>query len=710
MLRKFLATIIFIVSLEASAEKEKFQVLANDVNAKNNIMVAIGDVVIFSPTYYITAQKVIYDKNKETLELFDDVVIVKDNNVQTKSDYAFLDLKTENSYQKPSMIFEEKNSIWINSKDSKKEDAIVNIDKSTLSSCDCDDPDWSIKSSNINYNLEQKWINAYNTRLYLNNIPIFYTPYFGFSTDNNRRTGLLRPTFGYSKSEGGFYSQPIFIAPSHNYDIELIPQFRFKRGTGLYGYLRYADSPDSMLKISTGYFKENKNYQEKYDLRNQQHYGFDLDYEKYNLFTNKSTNKNDGLFISINYLNDIEYRNLEDEKVRESSEKNIESKINYMFDTPDYFLGSYFRYYIDTQKDSNASTLQELPKLQVHTYTRPLIDRLMFSSDFKYTNYTRSEGINAEQYEWYIPFSYAFSLFDDYIKVILRQEFIFNKYNYSGDDSNLFNDGKYGESNSIVSIQSDIIKPYEDYLHTVNLNGTYTKTNNIVDKGDLYDNPTSSDDRLSHYPVAQSVDNIKLSINQSLYDKDNLKQIVNHKLSQSILYDEFDNAKLQNMENEILYNYILGTIDGEELSGRIKNKLVYNHQDKEFVESSSLFSLTYSNYEMKLGHYMSEDTPNSGKDDLESYQLDLKYKFNNRYSLGYSTSYNINEKLRSKQSLIFSIKDRCWTLDTKYEREVKATSTSDNAPVKQDIIYFQLFLKPIGGINQEYEVQKDENF
>ena len=39
---------------------------------------------------------------------------------------------------------------------------------------------------------------------------------------------------------------------------------------------------------------------------------------------------------------------LEDESYEEESERYIESKINYIFDTPNYFLGSYFRYYIDT--------------------------------------------------------------------------------------------------------------------------------------------------------------------------------------------------------------------------------------------------------------------------------------------------------------------------------------------------------------------------
>ncbi len=195
--------------------------------------------------------------------------------------------------------------------------------------------------SSADYDTEDKWINTYNARLYVKDVPVLYTPYLGFSTNTERRTGLLMPTIGYSSSEGGSYSQPIYIAPAKNYDIELIPQFRAKRGAGMYAYVRYADSIDSMLQVSGGYFGEKKEYQLENDLRNQEHYGIDIDYKRYNLFANKKDTK-DGLFISINYLNDVEYKTLEDDKYKDDTEQYVESKINYIYDTPDYFLGFIF--------------------------------------------------------------------------------------------------------------------------------------------------------------------------------------------------------------------------------------------------------------------------------------------------------------------------------------------------------------------------------
>lgn len=694
MLRKILATALLVVSLHA--ETEKFQVIANNLDTKNDIMVAVGDVVMFSKTYYITAQKVIYNKKDGTFELFDNVIILKDNNVQTKSNYAFLDANTDDLYLKPNLLLEDSSDIWINSKDSKKKNNLVTFEKSILSSCDCVDPDWSIKASSVDYDTEDQWVNTYNTALYIKDIPLFYTPYFGFSTNTTRRTGLLIPTAGYSSSEGFFYTQSLFVAPAANYDFEFIPQHRSTRGNGMYAYFRYADSPNSMLKIGTGYFKEKKEYQETNNLRNQEHYGLSVDYERYGLFSNNS-DTSDGLYVDINYLKDIEYRTLEKSN-DDNSDKNVESKINYFYNTPSYYIGSYFKYFIDTQKESNDTTLQELPTVQLHTYSRPLFfDKLLYATDLSYTNHTRDEGLNAEQYTLNIPISYSWSLFDDYINVILKHEVNVNQYKYSN-SSTKYDNGTYAESNTSIAINSNMIKPYEDYLHTVNLTASYNNTHEIETDGDLYQVTNSSSD-LSPFSVSKSSDSINLRINQSLYDRESLKQIINHKLSQSILYDEFNDPKFQNMENEIIYNYLLGSV---------KNKLVYNYEDDKLIESSSSFNLTYDNFYLRLGHYLSKDTPNSGKEELASYQVVTKYKISKDYSIGYSTNYNIEKGLRTSQALTLGIYDRCWNLDIKLEKEIEATSSTDNTPIEQNIIYFTLFLKPLGGIEQEYKVSKDD--
>lgn len=707
MLRKILATAILVASLHA--EVEKFQILANNLNTKDDIVIATGNVVAFSPTYYITAQKAIYDKKKGTFELFDDVVVLKNNNVQTKSDYSFIDLNTDDSYQKPSLYFEESNSIWISSKDSVKKNDVVHLKSSTLSSCDCVDPDWSIKFSSADYDTKDMWINLYNSRIYFKDIPILYSPFIGFSTDTRRRTGLLIPTVGYSSKEGAFYSQPIYIAPADNYDIELIPVYKTNRGVGMQSYFRYADSIDSMFQFSFGYFKDYKSYQEENGLLNQEHYGIGVNYVKNSLFSPNKFGYDDGLYVDINYLNDVEYQNIDKDFEENDESKKVESKINYVYSTPNYYLGSYFRYYIDTSKDSNSTTLQELPKLQAHSFARPLfLDRLLYSTDLKYTNHERDDGINAQQYEFNVPISYSFDFFDDYLKLVLKQEFSFNKYTYSNSDLD-FEDGTYVESKSTISLNTDLVKPYDNYIHTANLFTNFNHVDTIEKEGDLYDPLLKSSNSysvryknslLSSFPVSKAEDSIEFGINHSLYDKEDLKQIVNHKLNAVMKYDDYDQYRLQDIENEIKYNYILGSI---------RNKLIYNYQDKQIVESSSSFSLNYENFYLRLGHYLSKDTENSDREDLESYTLFSRYKLSDKYSLSYYTNYNLEEDIRTKHGISLNINESCWNLDLRYEREIEASSNVNKDYVSQDILYVQLFLKPLGGIKQQYTLRDEEN-
>ena len=258
MLKNNVASLLLISSLAtvnaAELKNEKFQLISENINTENNIVTATGNVIVFSPTYYLSASKIIYNKLEETFELFDNVLILKDNNIQTQSDYALINLKKDSYSQTPVLLFDKESNLWVNSKKSTKENTNIALDSSIISSCDCVDPAWSIKVSSATYDTENKWVHAYNPRLYFKDVPVFYSPYLGFPTDTTRRTGLLPPTIGYSGNEGLYYSQSLFIAPKANYDLEIIPQIRTQRGYGAYSYFRYADSPYSLLKLNAGFF------------------------------------------------------------------------------------------------------------------------------------------------------------------------------------------------------------------------------------------------------------------------------------------------------------------------------------------------------------------------------------------------------------------------------------------------------------------------
>ena len=709
-----LALASFLIQVNAQElNTEKLQLVAKDVDTKNNIITATGDVVAYSPTYYLSSDKMIYDKDKEILELFDNVLIIKDNKIQTQSNYAYVDMKNDIINQDPVFLMDNSSNIWSNSKEANKDKDLITLENSILSSCDCIDPIWSIRSSSSDYDTEAMWMNTYNPRLYIKNVPVFYLPYFGFPTDTTRRTGLLLPTMGYSSSEGFLYSQPIFIAPADNYDIELIPQIRTQRGYGSYANFRYADSPDSMLNLKTGYFKEFNNYRREEKLENSEHYGLDIDYERKNIFSTKKEHQ-DGVFTSVRYLNDIEYIILKEDDGNLGTDKKVESKVNYFYNTPEYYGGVYGKYYIDASKKSNANTLQELPQVQFHSYNKELfLENLIYSIDTKAQNFTRKEGLNAKIYDITVPISYTKNILDDYMYLGVENRTILTQYDYS---NSLYNNLRYEDGTLIQNrtsfiVGTDLIKPYSDYIHTVNLNASYDIPENLRKDGDLYnitvkENQPLKYNELSVFPTLQEQKTIKLSLNQSIYDKENLKQFINHKMSQSILYNSVDEPKFQDLDNYVKINHDYGSLSG---------KVVYNMDDNKVVEGSFDNSLSYEDLTFSAGYYYSKKTNNefNTRDDLESYRLSTSYKLAKDYSIKYYENYDLQEKTRNRQGIGLNIDDSCWNLDLLLEKEITprsryVESTRSYDSHEQTIVYAVLMLKPIGGIRQK-SIVKDSD-
>ena len=702
--------------IQANAQEldmEKLQLVAKDVDTKNNIITAVGDVVAYSPTYYLSSDKMVYDKDREILELFDNVLIIKDNKIQTQSNYAYVDMKNDIINQDPVFLMDNSSNIWSNSKEANKDKDLITLENSILSSCDCIDPIWSIRSSSSDYDTEAMWMNTYNPRLYIKNVPVFYLPYFGFPTDTTRRTGLLLPTMGYSSSEGFLYSQPIFIAPADNYDIELIPQIRTQRGYGSYANFRYADSPDSMLNLKTGYFKEFNNYRREEKLENSEHYGLDIDYERKNIFSTKKEHQ-DGVFTSVRYLNDIEYIILKEDDGNLGTDKKVESKVNYFYNTPEYYGGVYGKYYIDASKKSNANTLQELPQVQFHSYNKELfLENLIYSIDTKAQNFTRKEGLNAKIYDITVPISYTKNILDDYMYLGVENRTILTQYDYS---NSLYNNLRYEDGTLIQNrtsfiVGTDLLKPYSDYIHTLNLNASYDIPENLRKDGDLYnitvkENQPLKYDELSVFPTLQEQKTIKLSLNQSIYDKENLKQFINHKMSQSILYNSVDEPKFQDLDNYVKINHDYGSLSG---------KVVYNMDDNKVVEGSFDNSLSYEDLTFSAGYYYSKKTNNefNTRDDLESYRLSTSYKLAKDYSIKYYENYDLQQKTRNRQGIGLNIDDSCWNLDLLLEKEITprsryVESTRSYDSYEQTIVYAVLMLKPIGGIRQKYKLEDSD--
>ena len=105
--------------------------------------------------------------------------------------------------------------------------------------CEADVDDWYIKASEISLNDYTDSGTAKNARIEFKGIPILYTPWIGFSFNDQRKSGFLAPTIG-STSRSGFEALvPYYWNIAPNMDATLAARALSKRGVQLQGEFRY---------------------------------------------------------------------------------------------------------------------------------------------------------------------------------------------------------------------------------------------------------------------------------------------------------------------------------------------------------------------------------------------------------------------------------------------------------------------------------------
>ncbi len=116
---------------------------------------------------------------------------------------------------------------------------IYDLNDASYSTCPPEASSWYIKASHLNLDKNTGRGTARHTKLYIKNIPVFYTPWFNFPIDSRRKTGFLFPSIGTSNSSGAIFRAPFYWNIAPNYDATLTPVLMSKRGIQMTGLFRY---------------------------------------------------------------------------------------------------------------------------------------------------------------------------------------------------------------------------------------------------------------------------------------------------------------------------------------------------------------------------------------------------------------------------------------------------------------------------------------
>jgi len=694
--------------LAQEPEAQDVELLAQKVTKEGTIAHAVGNVVVYSPKYLITADEAFYDNESGDLEMFGNITMLEGVSYASRSGHTKLNLKTDHGVSDPLFFFDETANLWL-----KCDNAILSPEsyiaqKAIVSSCNTQDPDWKIAFSTGEYNKEEQWMHLYNPVFYAGDTPFLYLPYFSFSTDTTRRTGLLRPDMGFG-SEGLFYLQPIYFAPAVDWDVEITPQIRTSRGEGIHTTYRFVDSQYSSGQVMAGYFKEQSDYVEEKGLKHNEHYGFRMMYDRSALLSTQYSNLEDGLWFDINYLNDIDYYNTISNETK-SYDKLVVSRFNYYAKRDLDYVGVYSKYYIDTSKESNDDTLQELPTLHYHRFSNSfLMDNLLYSFDVKTKNYYRSEGVNAFQKEINAPITFYFSLFDDYLHGSVSENIYLSHASYSNDA----NEGNYGQRFSNFhefSLFTDVAKAYDTFFHTMKLGMDYVvpSFDNSDGTWDYKYSFLSQDNLLPTQNVKESV---TLSLKEFFYNS-NAEKKITHQMKQ-MYYTDYG-YKYGDLENDIKYHvnsnlYLGSTISySHEYSKLSRNQISINYTDELYTTS-----LRYTNqdetYRPNSIFVEDIDTLNSLNKNYDYVTLYAETRYIPLYNIFASVDYDINEEDLRSWRLGFKKRTKCWDYSLQY-RDVNTPKLTSNGPdsVNQKGVMLQFNFYPIGNVGYDFAVEKEQ--
>ncbi len=702
-MRKLILLLLWVVGTHLAAET--VEVFATHLESNATHLLADHDVVVLYGDQYLSANKISYERNSSILELFGNITVLKGASYHIIGEYARLVLDKDDRVFKPFYLLEKEQDVWMSTKKACSKENLISLEEGMVSGCDPTDPLWRLRFSSAQFNETSKWMDIYNVSLLLYDIPVFYFPYFGYSLDFKRRTGLLAPVFGLPTSEEGFfYQQPIYIATDHHWDLELSPQIRTRRGVGLYATLRFVDTKVSKGQLTSGYFKEKSSYFEANDLVNREHYGFNFNYINFNPFKEwlkYSYMGQSGFFADITWMNDIDYLNLKgNDEIKNTTSNQIYSRINTFYNSERDYYGLYFKYFLDLSKKNNDETIQSLPVFQYHHYLDALFtEHLFYSVDATATNLFRKSGKNAFQSELNIPVTLRHSFFDDYLELSYSMQLHGRHIFFSGEDvisdpNNHYNSGIFARNYYIFDMESSVAKRYETFSHVITLNASYTNGGSdyksgyykdseaVCSRSYIYSNPLCD-----YYDIVDIEDAAEVAVTQFFFD-DTGNQILYHKLSQKIT-NELNSDALGELENEL----------DLQLNDTISyyNDTLYNHDVTRITKF--LNALRYNGDIIVLD--MTHLYENYGEATLtrSSYLIaDVAYKYNKYYTFFAKAAYDIEHAVKKNIELGFIYSKRCWDFGIRYVENNRPTSTNNAAAsVFDKYVYITISLKPIGG-------------
>ncbi|MEO7207901.1 MAG: LPS assembly protein LptD [Steroidobacteraceae bacterium] len=208
-------------------------VLGADGNAE-----LTGRVTVTQDQRSVSADSVTYDYNADKLNVKGKVDFL-DPRLRVRSDTGSYETAGGATFNEAFFQLMDRNGRGFAKDIDVSPDGKVVLDQVHYTSCPVGHEDWSLSASKINLDTKLQQGVARRVIMRFKDVPIFYTPYISFPLGDERKSGVLFPSFGHSGSNGFDAEVPYYFNLAPNYDLTVTPGLLTARGVQLAEDFRY---------------------------------------------------------------------------------------------------------------------------------------------------------------------------------------------------------------------------------------------------------------------------------------------------------------------------------------------------------------------------------------------------------------------------------------------------------------------------------------
>ena len=263
------------------------------------------------------------------------------------------------------------------------------VERGVFTTCDGDHPSWRFQAKKVDVTLDE-YATAKHAVFYVDDVPVFYTPYLIFPANTERQSGLMIPRLGVSSKRGFYLDQPYYWAIDPSQEATFNVDLETSRGAGVgvdYRYLRPAGSNGRLQGFGI------------YDTDKSEFRG-EFQQKHLELLTPEVT-----VASSVHLVSDRKYYLDYGEFSGEYNRQLLESTLSVDRRWERYGVSGTLRYTQDLEAPNNKETLQRLPEL-AFIAAGEKIGPVFFSMDSGLTNFTRDVGAAGQRLELHPRLTY----------------------------------------------------------------------------------------------------------------------------------------------------------------------------------------------------------------------------------------------------------------------------------------------------------------